>query len=500
MKLLMVSALMFLVLACDRPTDSGERQDVVTVEVFRWDMEIADDDEIAEFMEREFGLRIETEAPGWNEWNERLMTRAASGALPDVFVGYGPLDGPTYRQWIDEGLLLPLNEYLHNYPALASYLDRFGRQQVDGRWYSVPVENVTDHVMMLRADWLDDLGMPVPETVAELVDVARTMADAYGVVPITSSAPQTAGFFWLNAFFYAHGSRWDDWVSRDGEWIRSWIADESRETLRFMRSLYREGLLDPDFLTNSDARKRELFTHGEAGIVFHNEVDLYMEDLSTRDPEGRVAIAPPPAGQAGRGMWGVDGYFSSVMIRADLSQEKREAFLSFLDYLHTDAGEEFFLLGVDDVHFARSGQQVEPLVDSLVDAAHHAKLRDLRALEWKWIEPWAAYQAERSLAVEIGTEYSVPSRFENIVTDAGADYEQQLRDIVYSAYAEMVTSDEPLDALWDRFRERYLASGGREVIDELNAHPEVTGESAGVPVRSAIEAAAAHVHAPEARE
>lgn len=473
MKLLMIVALMVPLLACDQPADSGEQDDVVTVEVFRWDMEIADNDEIAEFIEREFGLRIETQAPGWNEWNERLMTRAASGALPDVFVGYGPMDGPTYRQWIDEGFLLPLNEYMHDYPALSSYLDRYEKQQVDGVWYSIPVEDVTDHVMMLRADWLDELGMPVPETLSELVDVAHAMADEYGIVPITSSAPHTAGFFWLNAFFYSYGSRWEDWVLRDGEWIPSWIAEESRETLRFMRTLYQEGLLDPDFLTNTDGRKRELLANGEAGIVFHNEVEHYIEDLSSRDPEGRIAIAPPPAGPVGRGMWGVDGYFSSVMIRADLQPEKRDAFLSFLDFLHTDAGEELFLLGVEDVHFERSGDSLEPLVDSLVDSASHANLRDLRALEWKWIEPWAEYEGERSLAVEIGTEYSQSPRFEDIVTEAGADYEQQLLDIVYSAYAEMVTSDESFDALWDRFIERYLASGGRQVIDELNAHPEV---------------------------
>lgn len=472
-KLIVLFALCLSTIACDRSVEYREDRAVLTVQVFRWDMDVSEHDEIADLIVEEFGLRMETEAPGWNEWNERLMARVASGTLPDVFVGYGPMAGAVYRQWIDEGLLLSFNNHAHEYPALAGYLERYPQQQVDGRWYSVPVEDVTDHAMILRADWLEELGMPVPQTLDELTAVARAMAQEFGVNPITSSAPHTAGFFWLNALFYTHGSRWNDWVNRDGAWLPSWIAGESRETLRYMRTLYREGLLDPDFLTNTDAQKRELFAHGEAGIVFHNEVDRYIEELAARDPRGRIVLAAPPSGTGGRGMWGLDGYFSSIMVRADLARDKRDAFLSFLNYLHTADGEELFLLGIEDVHYSRTNGRLEPLVDSLLDAAPHARLRALRALEWKWIEPWADYRAERSRAVEIGIAYGVPPRFENIVTAAGSEYEQRLLDIAYSAYADMVTSVEPLDALWEPFVERFLAAGGRALIDEMNAHPEV---------------------------
>ena len=59
------------------------------------------------------------------------------------------------------------------------------------------------------------------------------------------------------------------------------------------------------------------------------------------------------------------------------------------------------------------------------------------------------------------------------MTEAGADYEAQLLDLVYASYPHMVTSNQPLDTLWDEFVEQYLESGGHALIDEMNAHPRV---------------------------
>lgn len=475
MKSIILMFIALLLAGCSDPADSPDAGEPVTVELFRWDLNVSGSDEISQFIEDEFGLRFEVESPAWDEWPERLSTRAAAGALPEVFVGYGPLDGPNYQQWIGEGLLLPLNEYLSDYPHLRAYLEKYERQQVSGEWYSVPVEDLNDHALILREDWLDELGLEIPDTLDDLHEVAQAMRDEYRIAPITSSAPHTAGFFWLNALFYAHGSRWSDWVwnSAEDQWIPSWIAEGSKAALATLREYYREGLLDPDFLTNSDARKRELFASGEAGILFHNEVDLYIDELTERNPDARIAVAPPPAGPNGQGLWAVDGYFSSVMLRSDVAPEKRDATLAFLDFLHSEEGEELFHIGIEDNHFRSTPDGIEPTDEPLLESASHAQLRTLRALERKWAPPWHPHSDKIAQGVEVGREYGVPPRFENIVTEAGSDFEAQLLDLVYASYPQMVTSDRSLDTLWDEFLEQYLASGGRQVIEEMNAHPQV---------------------------
>ena len=481
MKLSMIFVVAVLLSSCNEPSTSPHSNDIVTVNLFRWDLTVTGSDMISRFIEDEFGLRFDIESPAWDEWPDLLSLRAAAGALPDVFVGYGPMAGPAYRQWIDEGLLLPINEFLDDYPNLQSFLERYGHQQVNGFWYSVPVEDVTDHVLMLREDWLDELGLEIPETIEELRTVAEAMRDAYGVTPLTSSAPHTAGFFWLNAFFYAHGSRWSDWVWSDNQeqWIPSWISSGSRNALETLREFYRDGLLDPDFLTNSDARKRELFTTGQTGIVFHNDVGAYIHELTQRNPNARIAIEPPPAGPNVQGMWGIDGYFSAVMFRSDIAPDKRDAVLAFLDYLHSEEGEELFHIGIENTHFSRTGEGIEPTNEPLVDSAPHAQLRTLRALEWKWVPPWDPHAEEIARSVAIGREHGNPPRFENVITEAGADYEAQLLDLVYAWYPRMVTSDQPIDTIWSEFVELYIANGGRELVEEMNAHPDVVSRAGG---------------------
>lgn len=475
MKIVILMFVALLLSGCSKPETSSDTDEPVTVDLFRWDLEVSDSDEISHYIEDRFSLRFDVESPGWDEWSDLLSTRAAAGALPELFVGYGTMDGPTYQRWIREGLLLPLNDYIADYAHLNSYLERFSHHEVDGSHYAIPVEDVTDHVLMVRQDWLDTLDLEVPNNLEDLREVAIAMRDEFGVAPLSSSAPHTAGFFWLNAFFYAHGSRWSDWVWSDAEeqWIPSWITDGSKAAIQTLRGYYRDGLLDPDFLTNSDARKRELFANGEVGIVFHNTVDAYIDELAQREPDARIAIAPPPSGPEGHGMWGLDGYFSAIMFNADIQPEKRDATLSFLDFLHSEEGEELFHIGIEDIHYTDTSDGPKPTDDPLIESTPHAQLRTLRALEWKWTPPWDEYSTEIETAVEIGREYGVPPRFEHIVTESGADYEAQLLDLVYAAYSRMVTSERSLDTLWDDFVEEYLAGGGQEMIDEMNMHPQV---------------------------
>jgi putative aldouronate transport system substrate-binding protein len=106
--------------------------------------------------------------------------------------------------------VLPLTPYLDRYPNIRRRLDGREDQKIHGQLYALPVAiPLSDHVGMIRGDWLDDLGLQVPQSVDELYRVARAFKRAYGIYPISSSPAHTAGFFWLNFLFYAFRGGWD---------------------------------------------------------------------------------------------------------------------------------------------------------------------------------------------------------------------------------------------------------------------------------------------------
>ena len=209
----------------------------------------------------------------------------ASGEVPDIFVTYGPGDPDSFERLALDGLLLSLSPYLNDYPNIREKLKGRENHKLGDDYYAIPVAlPKSDHVSMIRGDWLDQLGLQAPQTIDELYQAAIAFKKAFNIFPVSSSPPHTAGFFWLNTILYAFGGGWDTWLEDgQGGYVMCWISDGNRRALKFINCLYREGLLDQEFFSNTDTQKMDRFLSSKAGIVFHNNISLYtVKDLGEK--------------------------------------------------------------------------------------------------------------------------------------------------------------------------------------------------------------------------
>ena len=122
---------------------------------------------------------------------------------------------------------MPLGPFLDRYPHINERLKGRENQRIQCEYYAIPVSlPKSDHIGMIRGDWLDRLNLEIPTTVEELYRVARAFKDELGIYPISSSPPHTAGFFWLNYLFYAFGGGWDTWIrNEDGSYVMCWVSE-----------------------------------------------------------------------------------------------------------------------------------------------------------------------------------------------------------------------------------------------------------------------------------
>ena len=109
-----------------------------------------------------------------NDFESEILTRAAANNMPDliVFDNYVQL-----FKLYDEGILMDdWNAYADQLP------DTFGNISetqmnyftVDGKLISVPTLGGEQlYTFMIRKDWLENLGLEMPTTVEELLEVAR---------------------------------------------------------------------------------------------------------------------------------------------------------------------------------------------------------------------------------------------------------------------------------------------------------------------------------------
>ena len=118
------------------------------------------------------------------EWNggttyqEQINLRVTAGQAPDVYVVVNGME----NQLILDGAVLDLTDYLQEYAPhcweavdesiwnLIHKNDPTGQERI---WYVPKVFDYQRHGAMIRQDWLDTLGLEMPTTQDEFVEVLR---------------------------------------------------------------------------------------------------------------------------------------------------------------------------------------------------------------------------------------------------------------------------------------------------------------------------------------
>jgi ABC-type glycerol-3-phosphate transport system substrate-binding protein len=469
-------ALLFGLIGC------AQSSEVTELSMFHWDFDLDKESPIYAAIAGRLGVDINPLTAPWTDWPDKLNVMIASGAVPDIFVTYGPGDPDSFERLARDGLLLPLGPFLHDHPHIKDRLAGRENQKWQGEYYAAPVSlPKSDHIGMIRGDWLDRLNLQVPATVEDLYEVAKAFKQELGIYPISSSPPHTAGFFWLNFLFYAYGGGWDTWIqTEDGSYVMCWVSEGNREALRFIRRLYLEDLLDPEFFANTDSQKMDRFLSGRAGIVFHNTISLYVDRMASVDPSARIELFSPVAGPEGqRGQWAMDGFFTAVSIHSRISDQKRDKALDLLDFLYSAEGLELLRYGVEGIHWRTDNGRREPLLPfdrktgayrRLREVDASASLRDFIELGDIWIPEWDRNAGVVRRAVASGEVYGKVPLFLYDKTEAGSTYRKTLTDMVLQEYVRLVRSQD-FDRDWHDFVRRWYEAGGEEMTLERNAEP-----------------------------
>ena len=202
----------------------------------------------------------------------------ATNSAPDLAFTHGRL---LFMKFAADGGLHDLGRLLPEYgPDISRVLGephlRLG--QMDGVQYAIPSRREIDarYASFIRKDWLDALGLGEPANRAELVRVLRAFRDKNpGRIPVQELRPwgwftDDPGTVFDSDFklfdvmysFLKHDLRANMgslWPARDG----------FRDFMRWLHDLYREGLIEREFATDSFEIKTRHVMNGTVGFV-HN--------------------------------------------------------------------------------------------------------------------------------------------------------------------------------------------------------------------------------------
>ncbi len=123
---------------------------------------------------------LDIELLPWSEYEQSLTLVFAGGEYPDLMEING-INVPQVAPAIETGVFTPLNDLIEEHaPNLKKFIseEQWNSPIVskDGTIYAIPSTNYVrnNNVVMVRKDWLDNLGLDTPKTVEEYIDMLKT--------------------------------------------------------------------------------------------------------------------------------------------------------------------------------------------------------------------------------------------------------------------------------------------------------------------------------------
>lgn len=221
------------------------------------------------FVEDTFAVELEFTIIPQSIAGERMNIALAAGELPDMILGQ-ELVSPIKFDAVRGGMFLPLEDRIaagegwrtHPYwDILVGALT-----EPDGHIYTLP-RGVTrtdqrnaGGRFFWNTVWMDELGVDVPTTVEEVYDLLLLVkTEMPDVIPVSGL------YSWLRVHSYfmnAFGMKSDFWSPAlsdhvnivDDQVVFTWEHPNYGPYLEFMSRLYNDGLLDPEYFTQTDAQ------------------------------------------------------------------------------------------------------------------------------------------------------------------------------------------------------------------------------------------------------
>ncbi|GAA1559902.1 ABC transporter substrate-binding protein [Kribbella hippodromi] len=354
------------------PTITGNP--AVTLNVFApqsADINLATND-FTKLVQQKFNLTIKWQTTTFDGGpaKEKRQISLASGDYPDLYLLIPWVDQFTQADLLklaNQGVVVPLNQLIDQYaPNIKKAMDSTPEWKAmatapDGKIYGMPQWVDCFHCsyqskLWMNSAWLKKLGLQQPKTTEDMRKVLEAFKtqDPNGngkadEIPLSASVGNNLIPYFMNAFIYdpqgAGTNNASTLVLNNGKVDLQANKDGWREGLRYINSLYKEGLIDKGAFTQNGDAFSQLGNRAGPVVLGSGTVLHPGQFVNTGSADGRdkqYDAVPPLTGPGGANFTGYT--FPSVpgatfVLTSKASPEQQIQAIKLLDYIFTDAGQ-----------------------------------------------------------------------------------------------------------------------------------------------------------------
>lgn len=448
-------------------------------------------------------------------YDEALNILVKDRNLPDIFL---VLDRETLEELVENDLIEDLTEVYKSCASdkIQEMYESYGKELLasgtfDGKLFALPETAIDDgsQLLWLRRDWMEQLGVKEPKTLDEALSVIRAFQenrmgaeegeDPVGLVCDPGLVGTVSTSYSVDSVFEMFGAYPQQWIKNaDGEIVYGSLTEETKEALGYLRELYKQGILDPDFALRAQNNIRDLVVNGKCGAFFglwwtpnNPLMDEYRKNKET-DWEPYYLTA-----DAKRTVEVYSTFWDSKYVVVRKGYEHPEIVMKILSVLFDysryeaeDADEvnSYFALNVDptarplmiNVDYNEATYMVTRHIREALYSPGDAKTReDLSAIEASYfdacreylgaevpsVEDWAAYKSRISaVGLLVDANYHAPEK--KYLGDGDGEIPQTLRSLEKKAFIQIIMGKKPV-SFFDSFVEEWYRKGGDSLTERV---------------------------------
>lgn len=289
--------------------------------------------------------------------NEKFNLMIAAQDYPDIFGKFNSMYSAGDDNGIEEEIIIALEDYEDLFPHYQKY-------RTSTRFLETATTTAEGHIsgfynmmsdfigpffgMMGRGDWIEEIGLGMPETYDELHEVLLAMKDKYGcttTLMLDSAAVGNDNFLAAGygiACMLQTNAKESYWMVQDGVVTDGITGEGYKEYLTMLHQWYEEGIINSDFTNAAGAMSADGMgdiLSGNCGVFFNGAPMMSMY-ANSDDPNMHVVGMPDPVKEKGE-ITHVDtteydfgGEFMSVSTKC----ENPELAIQFCEFWFTDEG------------------------------------------------------------------------------------------------------------------------------------------------------------------
>jgi ABC-type glycerol-3-phosphate transport system substrate-binding protein len=426
-------------------------------------------------------------ATTWYDVETKQHVLIASGDYPDILTVTSTATEAKYGK---SGLLLALDDYWGRFPHLAScrpaeIWDLMTHP--DGHVYAIPTAIVThngglvsQHVVPLyRGDWLREFGLETPETLLDYMRVAEMVTfgdpdhnglnDTYALGGAEADHDRFFGHIYA-----AFGTAPNAYFERDGRVVAGSIVPEAKAAVSHLHSMYERGMIDPDYITDNEARFVEKIRDGVfgaanlwAGATEPANNNLH-KPFRERNPDGEYVVGPfLSAGGfpslSGTALTNQRGWMRTGIVA---KSDHLEAALRVLDFVCSPAGSMLHHYGIENEHYTvESDGRVAVRISESEQATAGVNLYQIPIVRTAYI---LQYTREFQDMLVRMNQQMVPTLADHYLLPEVTEHEALLRDYTDDLFNRMIVGVLPVDGAFERFVEEWNQRGGAQLLAAMN--------------------------------